>query len=85
MLLMVGVLGVIFGLLLLFGMFFLNCIIVLLILLILMKVKVFVVIYGGLELIFGFNGVSGIVYFVYVGGMLGVWLLICYWCLLCCC
>ncbi|HEU6455347.1 MAG TPA: rhomboid family intramembrane serine protease, partial [Roseateles sp.] len=75
----VGASGAIFGLLLSFGMLFPNRIIVPLIPPIPMKAKVFVAIYGGLELILGFNGASGIAHFAHVGGMLGAWLLIRHW------
>ena len=75
----VGASGAIFGLLLSFGMLFPNRIIVPLIPPIPMKAKVFVAIYGGLELILGFNGASGIAHFAHIGGMLGAWLLIRHW------
>ena len=75
----VGASGAIFGLLLSFGMLFPNRIIVPLIPPIPMKAKYFVAIFGGLELILGFNGASGIAHFAHLGGMLGAWLLIRYW------
>ncbi|MDG0832801.1 rhomboid family intramembrane serine protease [Pelomonas saccharophila] len=75
----VGASGAIFGLLLSFGMLFPNRIIVPLIPPIPMKAKVFVAIFGGLELILGFNGSSGVAHFAHLGGMLGAWLLIRYW------
>lgn len=44
-----------------------------------MKAKVFVAIFGGLELILGFNSSSGVAHFAHLGGMLGAWLLIHHW------
>lgn len=75
----VGASGALFGLLLSFGMLFPNRIIVPLIPPIPMKAKYFVAIFGGLELILGFNSSSGIVHFAHLGGMLGAWLLIRHW------
>ncbi|MCE4557692.1 rhomboid family intramembrane serine protease [Roseateles cellulosilyticus] len=75
----VGASGAIFGLLLSFGMLFPNRIIVPLIPPIPMKAKVFVAIFGGLELILGFNSASGVAHFAHLGGMLGAWLLIRHW------
>ena len=70
----------VFGLLLSFGMLFPNRIIVPLIPPIPMKAKVFVAIYGGLELFFGVTGTaSGIAHFAHLGGMLGGFLMIRYW------
>jgi membrane associated rhomboid family serine protease len=75
----VGASGAIFGLLLSFGMLFPNRIIVPLIPPIPMKVKYFVAIFGGLELVLGFSRASGIAHFAHLGGMLGAWLLIRHW------
>jgi membrane associated rhomboid family serine protease len=75
----VGASGAIFGLLLSFGMLFPNRIIVPLIPPIPMKAKYFVAIFGGLELLLGFNTSSGVAHFAHLGGMLGAWLLIRYW------
>jgi membrane associated rhomboid family serine protease len=75
----VGASGAIFGLLLSFGMLFPNRIIVPLIPPIPMKAKVFVAIFGGLELILGFDANSGVAHFAHLGGMLGAYLLIRYW------
>jgi len=75
----VGASGAIFGLLLSFGMLFPNRIIVPLIPPIPMKAKYFVAIFGGLELILGFNSSSGVAHFAHLGGMLGAWLLIRHW------
>ena len=75
----VGASGAIFGLLLSFGMLFPNRIIVPLIPPIPMKAKVFVAIYGGLELVLGLSGSSGVAHFAHLGGMLGAWLLIRHW------
>jgi len=75
----VGASGAIFGLLLSFGMLFPNRIIVPLIPPIPMKAKVFVAIFGGLELLLGFGTNSGVAHFAHLGGMLGAYLLIRYW------
>jgi len=77
----VGASGAIFGLLLSFGMLFPDRIIVPLFPPIPMKAKVFVFIFGGLELVLGVsNGVgANVAHFAHLGGMLGAWLLIRYW------
>ncbi|WP_418315772.1 rhomboid family intramembrane serine protease [Piscinibacter sakaiensis] len=76
----VGASGGLFGLLLAFGMTFPNRMIVPLIPPIPMKAKVFVAIYGGLELFLGVTGtVSGVAHFAHLGGMLGGYLMIRYW------
>lgn len=76
----VGASGGLFGLLLAFGMMFPNRIIVPLIPPIPMKAKVFVAIYGGIELFFGVTGTaSGVAHFAHLGGMLGGWLMLRYW------
>ncbi len=75
-----GASGGLFGLLLAFGMMFPNRMIVPLIPPIPMKAKVFVAIYGGLELFLGVTGTrSGIAHFAHLGGMLGGYLMIRYW------
>ncbi len=75
----VGASGAIFGLLLSFGMLFPNRVIVPLIPPIPMKAKVFVAVFGGLELFLGVLGGSGVAHFAHLGGMLGAWLLIKHW------
>jgi membrane associated rhomboid family serine protease len=76
----VGASGALFGLLLSYGMLFPNRIIVPLIPPIPMKAKVFVALFGGVELLFGlFYGHSGVAHFAHLGGMLGAWLLIRHW------
>ncbi|MDN3921834.1 rhomboid family intramembrane serine protease [Roseateles violae] len=75
----VGASGALFGLLLSFGMLFPNRIIVPLFPPIPMKAKVFVAIFGGLELLLGLGGSSGVAHFAHLGGMLGAYLLIRYW------
>jgi membrane associated rhomboid family serine protease len=76
----VGISGGLFGLLLAFGMMFPNRMIVPLIPPIPMKAKVFVAIFGGLELILGVTGTqAGVAHFAHLGGMLGGWLMIRYW------
>ncbi len=76
----VGASGGLFGLLLGFGMMFPNRTIVPLFPPIPMKAKVFVAVFGGLELLFGVTGtMEGIAHFAHLGGMLGGFLMIRYW------
>jgi membrane associated rhomboid family serine protease len=76
----VGASGALFGLLLGFGMMFPNRIIMPLFPPIPMKAKVFVAVFGGLELLFGVTGTqSGVAHFAHLGGMLGGFLMIRYW------
>jgi len=76
----VGASGGLFGLLLAFGMMFPNRIIMPLFPPIPMKAKIFVAIFGGLELLFGVTGtMEGVAHFAHLGGMLGGFLMIRYW------
>jgi membrane associated rhomboid family serine protease len=76
----VGASGGLFGLLLAFGMTFPNRTIMPLFPPIPMKAKVFVAVYGGLELFLGVTGTaSGVAHFAHLGGMLGGFLMIRYW------
>ena len=76
----VGASGGLFGLLLAFGMMFPNRTIMPLFPPIPMKAKVFVALYGGLELILGVTGTQqGVAHFAHLGGMLGGYLMIRYW------
>ena len=75
----VGASGALFGLLLSFGMLFPDRIIIPLFPPIPMKAKYFVAIFGGLELLLGLSGGSGVAHFAHLGGMLGAYLLIRYW------
>jgi membrane associated rhomboid family serine protease len=76
----VGASGGTFGLLLAFGMMFPNRTIMPLFPPIPMKAKVFVAIYGGIELFMGVTGTaSGVAHFAHLGGMLGGWLMMRYW------
>jgi membrane associated rhomboid family serine protease len=75
----VGLSGALFGLLLAFGMLFPNRTIMPLFPPIPMKAKVFVAIFGGLELLLGLFGPSGVAHFAHLGGMLGGFLMIRYW------
>jgi len=76
----VGASGALFGLLLAFGMMFPNRIIMPLFPPIPMKAKTFVMVFGGLELLFGVTGTqSGVAHFAHLGGMLGGFLMIRYW------
>lgn len=76
----VGASGGLFGLLLAFGMMFPNRTIMPLFPPIPMKAKVFVALYGGLELLLGVTGsASGVAHFAHLGGMLGGYLMFRYW------
>lgn len=76
----VGASGGTFGLLLAYGMMFPNRTIMPLFPPIPMKAKVFVAIYGGIELFLGVTGTaSGVAHFAHLGGMLGGWLMMRYW------
>jgi membrane associated rhomboid family serine protease len=75
----VGASGAIFALLLAFGMLFPNRTIMLLIPPIPMKAKVFVAVFGALELVLGFMGGGGVAHFAHLGGMLGGFLMIRFW------
>ena len=76
----VGASGALFGLLLAFGMMFPNRIIMPLFPPIPMKAKTFVMVFGGLELLFGVTGTqSGVAHFAHLGGMVGGYLMIRYW------
>lgn len=76
----VGASGGLFGLLLAFGMMFPERTIMPLFPPIPMKAKVFVAVYGGIELFMGVTGTSsGVAHFAHLGGMLGGWLMLRYW------
>ncbi len=76
----VGASGGLFGLLLAFGMMFPDRTIMPLFPPIPMKAKVFVAVYGGIELFLGVTGTSsGVAHFAHLGGMLGGWLMLRYW------
>jgi len=75
----VGASGGIYGLLLGFGMMFPNRQILLLIPPVPMKAKVYVAIFGALELWMGLRVNDGIAHFAHLGGMLGAFLMIRYW------
>lgn len=75
----VGASGGLFGLLLAFGMLFPNRTIMPLFPPIPMKAKVFVMVFGALELLMGLGSNSGVAHFAHLGGMLGGWLMIRYW------
>ncbi|HEV7913352.1 MAG TPA: rhomboid family intramembrane serine protease, partial [Albitalea sp.] len=75
----VGASGGIYGLLLGFGMMFPNRQIMLLIPPIPMKAKVYVMIFGALEVYMGLRVADGVAHFAHLGGMLGAFLMIRYW------
>jgi membrane associated rhomboid family serine protease len=74
-----GASGALYGLLLAFGMMFPDRTIMPLFPPIPMKAKVFVVVFGAIELLSGLSGRSGVAHFAHLGGMLGGWLMIRYW------
>jgi rhomboid family protein len=76
----VGASGGIFGLLLAFAMFFPERVVVPLFPPIPMPARIFVLLYGGLELVLGVTGSqAGVAHFAHLGGMLGGYLLILMW------
>jgi membrane associated rhomboid family serine protease len=76
----VGASGGVFGLLLAYALYFPNRTIVLLIPPIPMPARIFVILYGALELVLGVTGSQeGVAHFAHLGGMLGAWLLIQHW------
>ena len=75
----VGASGGLYGLLLSFGMLFPNRVIVPLIPPIPMKARTFVMVFGGIELLAGLWGPSGVAHFAHLGGMLGAWLMLSWW------
>lgn len=75
-----GASGGLFGILLAYGLAFPNRMVVLLIPPIPMRAKVFVIVYGLLELFLGVSGYApGIAHFAHLGGMLFGYLLLQYW------
>ena len=75
----VGASGALYGLLLAFGMYFPRRMVMLIIPPIPMPARVFVIVFGGLELLFGVTGTAdGVAHFAHLGGMLGGWLVIQY-------
>ncbi|MCC6212420.1 MAG: rhomboid family intramembrane serine protease [Burkholderiales bacterium] len=75
----VGASGAMFGLLLAFGWFFPQRRVMLIFPPIPMPARVFVAVYGALELVLGVTGTaSGVAHFAHLGGMLGGWLMIQY-------
>lgn len=76
----IGASGGVFGILLAFGLFFPNQILILIIPPTPIKAKWFVVIYGIVELVFGVTGTAaGVAHFAHLGGMLFGFLLLYYW------
>lgn len=76
----IGASGGVFGVLLAFGLFFPNQMLILLIPPIPIKAKYFVLLYGLIELWFGVTGTqAGVAHFAHLGGMLFGFLLIYYW------
>ena len=75
--LVLGASGVVFGLLLAYGVLFAERVITLLVFFVLpvkMKAKHFVVVFGVIELLFGMAGGTRVAHFAHLGGMLFGWL-----------
>jgi membrane associated rhomboid family serine protease len=73
----VGASGGMFGLLLAFGWYFPHRRVILIFPPIPMPARVFVAVYGAIELVLGVTGsMSGVAHFAHLGGMLGGWLMI---------
>lgn len=76
----IGASGGVFGLLLAFGLTFPNERLMLIFPPVVLRAKWLVVIYGGIELVFGVTGTAeGVAHFAHLGGMLAGYLLIRYW------
>lgn len=76
----IGASGGVFGVLLAFGLFFPNQVLILLIPPMPIKAKWFVILYGVVELVFGVTGTEdGVAHFAHLGGMLFGFLLLYYW------
>jgi membrane associated rhomboid family serine protease len=76
----VGASGGIFGLLLAYGVYFPNRMVVLLFPPVPLPARLFVILYAILELYLGVTGTQeGVAHFAHLGGMLGAWLLIQRW------
>ena len=75
----VGASGALYGLLLAFAMTFPDRIIMPLFPPIPMKAKIFVAVFGALELFNGVFGSTGVAHFAHLGGMLGGFLMLRYW------
>ena len=74
-----GASGGLYGLLLAFGMYFPRRMVMLIFPPIPMQARVFVILFGALELVFGVTGTAaGVAHFAHLGGMLGGWLAIQY-------
>lgn len=76
----VGASGAVFGLLLAFARYFPQRQIMLLIPPVVLPARLFVVLYGGLELVLGVTGTqAGVAHFAHLGGLAGGFLLMRYW------
>lgn len=75
----VGASGGVYGLLLAYGMYFPRRMLMLIFPPIPMPARVFVIVFGALELVLGVTGTqAGVAHFAHLGGMLGGWLMIRY-------
>jgi membrane associated rhomboid family serine protease len=75
----VGASGALYGLLLASAIYFPNRVVMPLFPPIPMKQRTFVMVFGGLELLQGLAGFTGVAHFAHLGGMLGGWLMLRYW------
>ncbi|HUO43900.1 MAG TPA: rhomboid family intramembrane serine protease [Burkholderiales bacterium] len=75
-----GASGGVFGLLLAYGYYFPNRMVMLVIPPIPMRARTLVIVYGALELFLGVTGAqASVAHFAHLGGMLGAWLVIKHW------
>lgn len=73
----VGASGGVFGLLLAYGMFFPNRVIMLLLPPVAMRARTFVLVYAAIELFLGVTGTqAGVAHFAHLGGMIGAYLVL---------
>ncbi|MGE5335555.1 MAG: rhomboid family intramembrane serine protease [Nitrososphaerota archaeon] len=76
----IGASGGVFGLLLAYGMYFPDRIVTLIFPPVALPARLFVILYGALELYLGVTGTAtGVAHFAHLGGMLGSYLVILYW------
>ena len=76
----IGASGGVFGLLLAYGMYFPHNRVMLLFPPVPMPARVFVVVYGAIELVLGVTGSQeGVAHFAHLGGMAGAYLLLRFW------
>jgi membrane associated rhomboid family serine protease len=75
----IGASGALYGLLIASAILFPNRVVMPLFPPIPMKQRTFVMVFGGLELLQGLTGFTGVAHFAHLGGMLGGWLMMQHW------